>query len=179
MTADPAAVERVKDDQKYARLPCPNKTFDEALFQISQDKFLDTLSDYSGLGRIPRGSPVHQAFARHMAVQFRVLVDREIQRLFETDNRVAGHQTWPGRRRKIVSMHHSVLRRRARDLVVQLEPDWRWRTRRSRVTGICVAVANVMNTTDWLPIVRSFWAAYNREYGDALASPPPVRRRRK
>jgi len=172
MTAGSADVEKRKDAQKQVRLPCRNKTFDEALFQVSREKFLDVLADVSCLGRIPECSPVYEAFARYMALQFRALVDREIQRLFATDDRLAGHATWPGRRKKMVSVHHSAVRRRARDLVTALEPTWNWRDRRKRISGICVSVANVMNTTDWRPVVRAFWIAYQNEYGS------PKRRRR-
>lgn len=178
MTATPADVEQRKDAQKHARLPCKNSTFDEALFRICRDKLLDILADVSCLGRIPEGSPVYEAFARHMALQFQVLVDREIQRLFETDDQLAGHSTWPGHRSRVVSVHHSVVRRRARDLTTYLEAKWNWRARRRRITGICTSVANVLNTTDWRPIVRAFWFAYQAEY----ESPPgpmntPKRRR--
>ncbi|WP_150125889.1 hypothetical protein [Brevundimonas sp. LM2] len=156
MPIDAATVENAKQAQRVESLPCRNCTFDEALFQIVKDKLKANLSEVSEAGTISEQSQLYLRFKDFVIRQIEQLVDTAIHALYETDNPLAGHQTRPGRRVNLISPHHDVIRRRARHLVEQLQPE----LGAKRITGIRLTVADVMNTTDWERLTRVFWRSY-------------------
>lgn len=136
----------------------PSLSYDEAVFKAAKPALKRFLSDVAVLPDISEYGDLFAAYETFCISQIRAIVDTALCVMLSRP--CAPVQQRAGRRERVVTRDNDLLVPRAKRLVNTLEGRLPGTAFSNRYVSILVETEDLMNTTNWKSLARSFYNAY-------------------